>query len=121
MFLGISHFKQTARSLSGERVQGLFLLGIILLIPAVIKNDSKKYWLAGLIMYVVSFLGSWSIGLYLLVIPFVLWTLAFAHSFGWAKNSWQNVPFSVIGIILWYLSITYIDDYWLFFPFTWLG
>jgi hypothetical protein len=40
------------------------------------------YWLAGLIMYVVSFLGSLSIGLYLLVFPFVLWILAIGHLVG---------------------------------------
>ncbi|WP_301108795.1 hypothetical protein [Sporosarcina sp.] len=92
------------------------------MILALIKigNIAKKYWLAALIMYVVSFLGSWSIGLYLLVIPFVLLMLALAHSFGWVKKGLQNVPFAIIGIILWYVSITNIDDYWLFLPFAWL-
>lgn len=99
---------------------GLFLIGIILMIVAIIKNVARKYWLAGLIMYIVSFLGSWSIGLYLLVLTFVLWVVAFAHSFGWVKKYWHNVPFAIIGIILWYLSIKNIDDYWLFLPFTWL-
>jgi hypothetical protein len=77
--------------------------------------------IAGLLMYIVSFLGSWSIGLYLLVFPFVLWILAFAHFFGWLKGYWQNALFTAIGIMLWYLSITNIDDYWLFFPISWLG
>ena len=90
------------------------------MIIAVIKNVGRKYWLAGLIMYIVSFLGGWSIGLYLLVLPFVLWSLALAHSFDWVKSHWHNIPFASIGIILWYLSISYIDDYWLFLPFTWL-
>jgi hypothetical protein len=99
---------------------GLFLIGLILMIVAIVKNVARNYWLAGLIMYIVSFLGSWSIGLYLLVIPFVLWILALAHSFGLVKKSWQNAPFAIIGIILWYLSITNIDDYWLFLPFAWL-
>lgn len=98
----------------------LFLIGIIFSITAVIKNDSRKYWLAGLLMYIASFLGSWSIGVYLLVFPFVLWILALAHSFGWVKKYWHNAPFTAIGIILWYLSITNIDDYWLFIPFSWL-
>ncbi|ATP40369.1 hypothetical protein CSE16_10095 [Solibacillus sp. R5-41] len=53
---------------------GLFLIGLILMIVAIVKNVARNYWLAGLIMYIVSFLGSWSIGLYLLVIPFVLWS-----------------------------------------------
>lgn len=99
---------------------GLFLLGLFLTFVAIIKNAAKIYWLAGLVMYIVSFLGIWSIGLYLLVIPFVLWLLALAHSFGWVKKGWQNAPFVIIGIILWYVSITNIDDYWLFLPFVWL-
>ena len=99
---------------------GLFLIGLILMSVAIVKNVARMYWLAGLIMYIVSFLGSWSIGLYLLVIPFVLWILALAHSFGWVKKGWQNLPLAIVGIILWYLSITNIDDSWLFLPFLWL-
>lgn len=99
---------------------GLFLMGLISMIVAIVKDVARKYWLAGLIMYIVSFLGSWSIGVYMLIIPFVLWTLAFAHSFGWVKKNWENAPFAIIGIILWYLSFTNLDDYWLFLPFTWL-
>lgn len=102
---------------------GLFLIGLIFLVLAMIKvkNVAGKLWLAGVIMYIVSFLGSWSIGLYLLVIPFVLVVLAFAHSFGWVKKGWHNIPFAIIGILFWYVSITYIDDYWLFLPFVWLA
>ncbi len=49
-------------------------------------------------MYIVSFLGSWSVGLYLLVFPFVLWILALAHSFGVVKKYWQNLLLAIIGI-----------------------
>ncbi|MED1467017.1 hypothetical protein [Bacillus salipaludis] len=90
------------------------------MIIAIIKNVARNYWLAGLIMYIFSLFGSWSIGLYLLVVPFILWILALTYSFGWVKKDWHNVPFAIIGIILWYLSITNIDDYWLFLPITWL-
>ncbi|WP_153722896.1 hypothetical protein [Sporosarcina cascadiensis] len=99
---------------------GLFLVGFLLMILAIVKNVARTYWLAGLVMYVVSFLGSWSIGLYLLIVPFIFWSLALAHSFSWVKRPWQNVIFAVIGMILWYISITTIDDYWLFLPFAWL-
>ncbi|NLW23823.1 MAG: hypothetical protein GXY91_00995 [Clostridia bacterium] len=85
------------------------------------SNNPKRYWFVGLIMYIFSLLASWTIGLYLLVFPFVLWTLAIMHSFGLVKKKWLNVPYAIIGIIIWYLSITYIDDYWLFLPFRWLA
>lgn len=100
----------------------LFLIGLVFMILAMTKveNVAGRYWLAGCIMYIVSFLGSWSIGLYLLVIPAILFMLALAHSFGWVNKRWQNTPFAIVGIILWYLGITYIDDYWLFLPFVWL-
>ncbi|WP_147532957.1 hypothetical protein [Bacillus marasmi] len=103
-------------------VYGFLLIGIILVFicAAFFKNDPKKYWLAGIIMYILSFLGSWSIGLYLLVFPFMLFALAIAHSFGWVKRYWNNIPFIAIGGIIWYFSIKNIDDAFLFFPFRWL-
>lgn len=101
---------------------GFFLIGIIaiVIISAKFKFNWKQYLLAGLVMYVVSFLGSWSIGLYLLVFPFILLILAFAQRLGYLKNNWQLLLFIGLGTILWYFSINHIDDAWLFFPFSWL-
>ena len=104
-------------------VYGLFLIVLILLVLAMtrVKNVASKYWLAGLIMYIISFLSGWTIGLYLLIIPFILFTLALAYSFVWVKKGWHNWVFIIIGIVLWYLGITFIDEYWLFLPFVWLA
>lgn len=101
---------------------GFFLIGIIaiFIISSVFKFNWRQYLLAGLIMYVISFLGSWSIGLYLLVFPIILLILALAQGLGYLKNKWQLLLFISLGTILWYISINNIDDAWLFFPFVWL-
>ncbi|NMD72832.1 hypothetical protein HHO41_21660 [Bacillus sp. DNRA2] len=101
---------------------GFFLIGIIVIfmVSAKFNFNSKQYLLAGLVMYIVSFLGSWSIGLYLLVFPFILLILALAQGLGLFTNNWKLLLFTVLGIILWYLSINHIDDALLFFPFRWL-
>lgn len=83
----------------------------------VMMKDTRLYWMTGLALYIFSFLAAWSIGLYLLVFPVVLWLLALARSLGWITKSWHYVPVTVLGIVIWYLSILYIDDFWLFLPF----
>lgn len=77
-------------------------------------------WFAGILLYVASFLGSMSIGLYIFVFPIVLWTFAIASTFRLIGNSFSKALFIGIGVLLWIVSITLVDDYWLFFPFHWL-
>jgi hypothetical protein len=96
----------------------LIVLGVLATIVA-IKVNSKAYWLAGLFMYIASFLSGFSIGLYLLVLLFTLWVLALAHSLNWIKNQLHYVLFVAIGVLLWIISITTIDDYWLYYPISW--
>ncbi|WP_409345868.1 hypothetical protein [Paenibacillus sp. MBLB4367] len=98
---------------------GLVILAVLATIIGITVKP-KICWLAGIIWYVASFLGSMSIGLYLLIIPFTLWSLAFAHTFRLIKKPLNTGLFIVIGILLWIVSITIIDDYWLFFPISWL-
>lgn len=93
---------------------GLVVLGVITTIFA-IMIDSKAYWLAGLFLYIASFLGAFSIGLYLLVLPFIFWTMAIAHSFHRIKKPWHYLLFITVGICLWAISIATLDDYWLFY------
>ncbi|SFS77022.1 hypothetical protein SAMN05428962_2757 [Paenibacillus sp. BC26] len=75
-------------------------------------------WLASAVWYVVSFLGSWSNGLLLLFFPFILCTFALAHNIGLIKKLTHAAVSLVIGILLWIISISIIDDYWLFYPFS---
>ncbi len=100
----------------------LILLAIMMILATIVGIGIKPHvnWFAGLLWYVLSFLGSMSIGLYLLVFPFVLWTLALAHTFGLTKNRENKGVFIAIGILLWIVCITTIDDVYLFYPFKWL-
>jgi hypothetical protein len=98
---------------------GLVILGVLTTIVGITVKP-KLCWLAGILWYGASFLGSMSIGLYLLIFPFTLWSLAFAHTFRLIKKPSNTGLFIGIGILLWIVSITIIDDYWLFFPISWL-
>jgi len=102
----------------------LFYLSVgitFFLILLSIKKHPKYYWLGALTSYIFSFLGSWSIGLYTLSITFVLLALAFSHKMGWIKSIFHSLVVIVISLLIWFLSITFIDDYWLFFPFHIFG
>lgn len=77
----------------------------------------KWYWWAALSSYVCSFLGSFSIGLYLLSFTFALVLLALGHSFRLIHAWWHSACAVALGLGLWWLAVTLIDDYWLFFPF----
>lgn len=86
----------------------LCLLGIL---------NPKIFWLAGLVWYVASFLGSWTtVGLYLLAFPFTIWTFALAHTLRFIKNIRHTAVCLAVGILLWIFSINAFDDYWLFYP-----
>ncbi|MRG85681.1 hypothetical protein [Salinibacillus xinjiangensis] len=93
-------------------------IGLGLAILAFVESKTSMFWLAGLFMYIVSFLGAFSIGLYLLVFTAAFWTIALAKSVGWLKRNGQYVVFGSIGILIWFVSITILDDYWLYLPFA---
>lgn len=78
-------------------------------------------WAAALATWVLSFLGSFSIGSYTLVTTFVLLSLAIGTSAGWIVTTRHRVIAILIGVILWAIAITTLDDAWLFLPFTVLG
>lgn len=96
---------------------GLFLLFGVVGIFLAISNDKRWFWAAGLFIYFVSFLGSWSIGVYTLSITFVLWALALGYSLKLIKKPYQAVWAILIGIVLWAVMIMTLDDYWWFLPF----
>ena len=82
---------------------------------------SKSYlWVATVSSWIASFLASFSIGLYLLVVTFVLLTLATGYSARWirhGKHLWLAVG---AGVGLWLIAVSTVDDYWLFLPLSFL-
>jgi hypothetical protein len=94
-----------------------FILGILFAILGFGRHH-YYFWLAGLLFYFTSFLGSFSIGLYMLILPIWLWLFAIARALHWIKKPWHYLYFILIGAVLWYVAVTYIDDYYLFYPFS---
>lgn len=81
----------------------------------------RWYWWATLSSYLCSFLGSFSIGLYLLSLTFVLVVLALGHSFKQIHAAWHSAFAVALGLGLWWLAVTKVDDSVLSFPFRLLG
>ena len=77
-------------------------------------------WPATLASWVFSFMASWSIGLYTLVVTFVLLALALFHVFGWLRGPLQALGAGVLGGMAWAALHRTVDDYWLFFPVGYL-
>lgn len=98
----------------------LFLAIAFAIVAFMGKPKPAWFWAAALAMYMFSFLGSFSIGLYTLVIVFCLLALAIAHSFHWIKSRTHSVSTVAAAIFAWAISIKYVDDYWLFYPFHWV-
>ncbi|WLD92843.1 hypothetical protein [Alkalihalobacillus sp. AL-G] len=94
------------------------ILGIILSVSAIKNSSSKMYFFAGLLIYAVSFLGSFSIGLYILVFTFILWILAIANQLMLLKKPSHHLMYSILAVTVWFFAIIFIDDYWLFYPFA---
>jgi uncharacterized membrane protein len=87
-------------------------------IAAFISGKPQHYWLATISIYIFSFIAGFSIGQITVGITFVLLPLAIGSSFKWIKN---RLNFSIclgVGLLVGILMVVYVDDYWLFFPFT---
>ncbi|WP_298202660.1 hypothetical protein [Desulfosporosinus sp.] len=88
-----------------------------------IANNKNWYWLAGLSMYIFSFLASWSIGGYTLSIAFAFWALAIGYSLKRIKKLSHIGIAVIIALIVWGAMIATLDDAWWYLPFsifTWL-
>lgn len=78
----------------------------------------RWYWWAALASYACSYLSGFSIGLLVLSLTFVLVLLALGHSTGRIRARWHSAAAIILGVALWWLAVTTIDDYWLFIPFA---
>lgn len=93
------------------------LLGASLLV-FIWKTDGKgkKYWISGTFMYMFSALAGFSIGLYTLVIAFILFSLAIGHSFDKIKKRRQVIISIVVAIVVWVIVINIYNGFWIFYP-----
>ncbi len=85
---------------------------------AAIKSKYQFYWISAIGIYIFSFLAGFSIGQITVGLTFISLTLAIGYSLGWIKNKMHSRIFLCIGILIGFLLVFYVDDAWLFFPFT---
>lgn len=83
------------------------------------------FYIFALLLYFISFLGSFSIGLYVLLPTIFVLLFGIAVNLGlFSKRKSFAVLFAtsiiicVISFPLWYLLVHNVDDYYIFYPFT---
>lgn len=96
--------------------QFCLLLGLITACVGAL-GSKKWFWLSGLLFYILSFLGSFSIGGLTLSLTFVLWALALGYSLKLIKKPAHILLAILTGIALWALMVTTLDDAWWYLPF----
>lgn len=95
---------------------GLSFFATILAIGLAISVSRRFLWLAAFSSWLLSLLASFSIGLYILVLTFVLLALAVGFSTGWIRSYVGEIVAVALGVVGWLLAVWLVDDYWLFFP-----
>ena len=93
------------------------LLALLYLLYLARQGSGGALWAAAAVSYVLAFLGSFSIGLYVLVITFVLVAVGIARAAGLARGPLHYGLAAGAGVALWALAVWRIDDAWLFLPF----
>lgn len=102
-------------------VEFIFVLSFgFTLVTTILANVSNKnwYWVAGLCMYIFSFLASWTIGGYTLSVAFALWALAIGYLLKLIKKFYHAIIAIVVGLAAWFVMINTLDDVWWFLPFS---
>ncbi|OLS36863.1 hypothetical protein [Bacillus sp. MRMR6] len=80
-----------------------------------------KHWgfyLGALLLYIFSFISGFSIGLYVFFGAILLFLLGLGKTFSLLKNTMSYLFIIVASIGIWYVTVRNIDDYYLFYPFT---
>ncbi|MEW9050181.1 MAG: hypothetical protein AB2392_03435 [Neobacillus sp.] len=76
------------------------------------------FYLVALLLYIFSFISGFSIGLYVFFGVIVFTLLGLGKSFDLFKNKLSYLFVTVASIGIWYVTVRNIDDYYLFYPFT---
>lgn len=88
---------------------------------------SLWFYLGALFVYFLSFISEFSIGLYVLFGAILLLLFGLAISFKLLKKEKNvliligiSIIICVVSYIGWYLLVHNVDDYYIFYPFTFL-
>ncbi|MCH1627719.1 hypothetical protein [Fredinandcohnia quinoae] len=88
---------------------------------------SRWCYLGALFIYILSFISSFSIGLYLLFGAVILLLFGLAISFKLLSKDMSlfiligvSIVICAVSTVSWYLLVHNVDDYYIFYPFTFL-
>jgi len=93
------------------------IIAVVAIVMAV-RGKRNHYWTAAAAIYIFSFLAGFSIGQLTVGITFVLVVLALGYSLKLIKTHLQLFTFLFAGMATGILLVMFVDDYWLFYPFT---
>ena len=100
-------------------ILAFFTLFIFILTAVIaINGNHKYYWVAAVSIYIFSFFSGFSVGQVTVGLTFIMLTLAIGYSLKWIKTKVHTTIFVVIGFLIAYLLITFVDDGYIFYPFT---
>lgn len=92
-------------------------LSLITIMLAILSNMKWWYWVAGLCVYIFSFLTILDFHGYTLSVTIVLWALAIGHSLKLIQKFYHTLIAIIIGLILWFI-LHNTFDVTLWFPFN---
>jgi hypothetical protein len=81
-------------------------------------GGSVFFYLGALILYVFSFISGFSVGLYVFFCVVLFFLLGLAKTFGFLNKNVHYLVITIASFAIWYLLVRYIDDAYLFYPFT---
>ncbi|HET7658526.1 MAG TPA: hypothetical protein VFK37_09555 [Bacillales bacterium] len=96
------------------------LLLTFIMASVAIKHP-QFYWVAAGCIYVFSAMAGFSIGQLTVGLTFVFLVLALGYSFGWIKGKGQHSLAVGAGILIGGFAVLYVDDFWLFYPVSFLS
>lgn len=76
------------------------------------------YFFISLTTYILSFLQGFSVGKWVMLIAFTTGTLALGRLVNFATTNLKSIFTFMVGVVLWFVSTYYVDEYWIYIPFS---
>jgi hypothetical protein len=86
-----------------------------------LKGNIGFYWISAIGIYIFSFLAGFSIGQFTVGFTFVFLSMSIGFTFKLIKRKLDYVIFISGGVLVGFLMVFFVDDYWLFYPFMFLN
>ncbi|WP_339147166.1 MULTISPECIES: hypothetical protein [unclassified Sutcliffiella] len=82
------------------------------------KGKPQFYWVAALGIYIFSVLAGFSIGQITIGFTFVLLALALGYTVNIIRSKIHFTTCLGLGIIVGFVAVVFIDDFWIFYPIS---